>query len=464
MSEPTKTSKCKHILVVDDDTLFRGALVAAVTSAGFQVSSAEHAKTAQDIVGMGGIDLVISDINMPGISGTDLLLFIKQTCPDVPVILMTGFSELQATVEAHAMGASGFLAKPFKKEDLLQIIDQILNPVVIKQENENAKTDNDYCKIAIDDFVSGQEIKFDVYIRLSEIKYVKIAHQGENIPMERIHAYKEKNIQYLYMTKEAFQQYLGFNLQLAPLVLKSKSLSIEKKVSFLKHTSDVMLEHLHLNGVNKESFQAAKTVIESTTSLLTDNESTMDLLTHLNSHADFLYAHALGVSMYGVMIAKKMKWITPSNIYKVAMGGLMHDIGKKEIDRDILLKKRKDLTSAEIKIYESHPYRGMEILSGIHGVPTDVLQIVAQHHENCQGLGFPLRVPKNRIHPMAKVIAVANEFCGFVIKNPAEDLHTPVNAINKMLLLHSEKLDHTAFAALMQIFGVKPPEHFTTES
>ena len=216
------------------------------------------------------------------------------------------------------------------------------------------------------------------------------------------------------------------------------------------------ISHFLLGGVDEEGFQAAKTVVESTTSLLTEPDEMMNLLTLLNSHADHLYAHSLGVSLYSVMIAKEVQWTSPANLYKVAMGGLLHDIGKKEIDRDILLKQRKDLSVEEVKLYESHPVRGMTILSQVATIPSDVLQVVMQHHENCLGLGFPMNVSKNHIHPMARLVSVANEFCKSVLKGPDTLNLSPADAIQRMVSLQQGKFDQTFLAALACIFEVSP--------
>jgi response regulator RpfG family c-di-GMP phosphodiesterase len=446
----------KHVLVVDDDEIFRGALSQTLVREGFQVTQVAHGKLAKDVIGIQDVHAVISDINMPGISGIELMQFSKKAKPNLPFILMTGFAELKETQEAYELGARGFLPKPFKKEELLSILQEWLYPKDVKPEEEENQNLN-YCKLSIDDFVSGHEIKHDIYVRLSENKYLKIAHQGEDIPIERINSYKTKGIQYLYMQKDDFRKYMGLNLTLLPLVAKS-TISKDKKRSFLKHTSEVIMEHLYLNGVDEEGFQSAKAFVESTTSLLTEPDDMMNLLTMLNTHADHLYAHGLGVSTYAVMIARKVGWRSAVGVYKVAMGGLLHDIGEKEIPRAILEKQRKDLSAEEVHLYETHPQRGTDILGQIPSVPSDVLQIVMQHHENCLGTGFPARLTRQHIHPMARLIAVANDFCTMVLKGPQSIDLSPQDALQRMFVMQKDKYDTQFLTSLMAIFKVPRPE------
>jgi putative nucleotidyltransferase with HDIG domain len=453
-----KRPQQKHILIVDDEERFRGALSQTLILEGFQITQVGHGKSALEIIALQDVDAIVSDINMPGMTGIELMRQVLEIKPSLPVILMTGFAELKETKEAFDLGARGFLPKPFRKEELLKVLDEWLIPAGKGQKTGDAEAgeseDLKYCKLSIDDFTSGNEIRFDIYIRLSAQKFLKIAHQGESLPIERIQAYKLKDINHLYLTKEDFKRYMGFNLNLLPLVSAKETISKERKIAFLKHTSDVILEHLHLNGVDHEGFENAKAVVESTISLMTEPDEMAGLLTRLNSHADYLYSHCLGVSTYSVMIARELGWTSPANLYKVAMGGLLHDIGKKEIDREILRKRRHEWSAEEVRIYETHPQRGMELLSLIPSIPGDVLIIALQHHENCFGLGFPMRLAKSHIHPMARLVSVADEFCNLVIKGPNSLMLGPIEAIQRMATLQPDKFDSQFLAALMRVFKV----------
>jgi putative nucleotidyltransferase with HDIG domain len=413
------------------------------------------------LLGVQPHDAVISDVRLPGgLTGVDLMKYVKENFK-LPVVLMTGFADLVEVKEAEKLGANGFLAKPFKQTDLFEILDSFFK--VPAQPEEPKSLDGDFCKVNIDDFVSGKDIQADVYIRITEFKYVKIAHEGENIEIERIRAYKSKDIKHLYLTNDDFKKYVGFNLRLAPIVARHPTVSKEKKLNFLKGTGEIIMESVFLNGVNEESFESAKTFLETTVKLIADDNDMFSLLNILNSHGDFLYAHCLGVSLYSSMIAKQLKWNSQQTLFKLSMGALLHDIGKKEIDQAILEKSRKDLTPEELALYESHCSRGVEILSQSQGIPEDVLHIVAQHHENCIGTGFPAHISRTKIHPLAKVVSVADEFCKFAIKGPHSP-GLPAEKAIRQLMIFVEKFDRKALLALMLSFNFVPPPGFEIES
>jgi DNA-binding NtrC family response regulator len=108
-----------RVLVVDDDYFFRGILSQALEGLGHHVHQSEDGELAKAAIELHDFDMVLSDIRMAKVSGFELLGWIKQT-KSMPVILMTGFSELVETQEGHENGADGFLPKPFKREALNQ--------------------------------------------------------------------------------------------------------------------------------------------------------------------------------------------------------------------------------------------------------------------------------------------------------------------------------------------------------
>jgi putative nucleotidyltransferase with HDIG domain len=450
----------KRILVVDDNDTFLGALQVILTKAGYDVTTCMEANGAEHLLGVQPFDAIISDVHLPGnLTGIDLMKYVRENF-NIPVVLMTGFADLVEVKEAERLGASGFLAKPFKQSDLFQILDSFFKAPAPHEEPKNL--DGDFCKVNIDDFVSGKDIQADVYIRITEFKYVKIAHEGEDIAIERIRAYKSKDIKHLYLTNDDFRKYVGFNLQLAPIVANHPTVSKEKKLNFLKGTGEIIVENVFLNGVNEERFESAKNFLETTISVISDDSDIFNMLNILNSHGDFLYAHSLGVSLYSSMIARGLEWNSQQTLFKLSMGALLHDIGKKEIDRAILEKSRKDLTTEELALYESHCSRGVEILSQSQGIPEDVLHVVAQHHENCIGTGFPAHISRTKIHPLAKVVSVANEFCKFAIKGPNSP-GLPADKAIRQMTIFVEKFDRKALVALMHSFKFVPPPGFEND-
>ncbi len=106
------------VLVVDDEELYRNALERILARAGHNVVSARDATEALSIVSTQPIDLVLADIQMPGINGIELVRQIHDSAPDLPCIVVTGHGSSERSVEALRAGAFWYLEKPFDQGHL----------------------------------------------------------------------------------------------------------------------------------------------------------------------------------------------------------------------------------------------------------------------------------------------------------------------------------------------------------
>lgn len=110
----------KTILVVDDETDLRDIVASEFDFMGAKVFQAENISVAQKLISENNIDLIVSDIRMPGGTGIDLLdILKKKNVSNPPILLITGFADI--TVEdAFDKGAEALISKPFKLDDLIQ--------------------------------------------------------------------------------------------------------------------------------------------------------------------------------------------------------------------------------------------------------------------------------------------------------------------------------------------------------
>lgn len=106
-------SSTKQILLVDDEEMIRELLTSALTQEGYTCYQATNVDDAFSIMGSQTIDLVISDIMMPGRSGVELLRDIKKVDPDIAVLMITGLSDMNTAMECIHLGADDFITKPF---------------------------------------------------------------------------------------------------------------------------------------------------------------------------------------------------------------------------------------------------------------------------------------------------------------------------------------------------------------
>lgn len=131
----------KKILIVDDDMEFKEHLAEVLRGDGYQTQSASSAKEAYEKLSMEEFDIVLLDYMMPKKSGIDTLIEIRGLRPKAKVVMITAFASIENAIEAIKKGASDYISKPFKIDNLLLTIRRVL---------EEAKFEEGIKKLDID--------------------------------------------------------------------------------------------------------------------------------------------------------------------------------------------------------------------------------------------------------------------------------------------------------------------------
>ena len=120
----------KNILVIDDQESMRSIIGQMLTGAGYQVTSADDGEKGLMLFSQNpkSFHLILADINMPKIDGFQFLKQVKLGHPAIPVIFLTGINEEVAKIVGEEYHVDGIIEKPFKVEEALLVIENVLNP------------------------------------------------------------------------------------------------------------------------------------------------------------------------------------------------------------------------------------------------------------------------------------------------------------------------------------------------
>jgi two-component system response regulator (stage 0 sporulation protein F) len=114
------------ILIVDDEEGLRRGLSTLLEDDGYAVLATDSAERALEIMEGEHIDLVLTDMRMPGMDGIELLKRIRERHGDIGVIILTGYGQIESYIEAMNFGAIEYVSKPFKVNELKFIVKRIL--------------------------------------------------------------------------------------------------------------------------------------------------------------------------------------------------------------------------------------------------------------------------------------------------------------------------------------------------
>ena len=155
----------KRILIVDDDHKVRATISKILKTKGYQTDEASSGKEAIEKALSNDFDIVLLDLMMPTVSGMDVLVELRKSKPKTKEIMMTGFATVNNAVEAIKKGASDYISKPFKAEELDATIRRCL---------EEARFDMSIKKLDLDFTLSSLSSSI-------RRKIVKLLHQNKGM-------------------------------------------------------------------------------------------------------------------------------------------------------------------------------------------------------------------------------------------------------------------------------------------
>ncbi len=166
-----KAKEFGSILVIDDDPAVCNFITTLMNKYGYSVIAYENSKEALDKLHEKKIDVVLTDIVMPVVSGTEILGKIRDTNPEVPVILMTGYTDFDTAVDAIKKGVFDLIIKPFKPEQIIHSVEKAL------QYKRLIEMEKDY-KHLLEEF--NQEIEALISERTMNLMALAIADRVRN--------------------------------------------------------------------------------------------------------------------------------------------------------------------------------------------------------------------------------------------------------------------------------------------
>lgn len=314
----------------------------------------------------------------------------------------------------------------------------------------------EFLPIGINELVNGVTIPVDIYVRLSDEKFVLVGKAGTQSNVEQFRNYRDHAVTHLWVRRKEYYKLTHQTINLAGIALSKKDLDDTQKTTLVSHSARSVFRQVEHLGVDLETYNNSRQITEAVISLVENHKSLAGLFNSLAKFSDQLVSHSIAVSTISVMIAQAMGYQKKATLEKIGMGGLLHDIGLKTLPAELVQKPVAQMTAEEIQIYETHSYKGMQMLQGLGIVPDDIVSIVYEHHENAIGQGFPQRLRDVKTHPLAKVVALANAYANLILPN----VNCPVPKNPREALMYIEftlgiPYNREAFRALKKVIDAE---------
>ncbi len=165
-------------------------------------------------------------------------------------------------------------------------------------------------------------------------------------------------------------------------------------------------------------------------------------------------AHALNVTILSLLLGRRLG-LGEAEMLDLGVGAVLHDIGKAELPERVR-QREGHFIAAELKAYEEHVAHGV-VYARRMGLAAGAALVVAQHHEHCDGSGFPLRLGASKLTLPARIVALVNRYDKLCNPNLAAKALTPHEALALLFAGSAPQFDKAVMATFIKMMGVYPP-------
>jgi len=247
----------------------------------------------------------------------------------------------------------------------------------------------------------------------------------------------------------AYGRYIEENLA---AILEDDAIPVEEKSEALYAASSGLIEDILEKPESADNVKRSKDIIKSTVNfMLTERDSFATLLKQVS--LDYkIYTHSVNVVTYSVSLAQRSGHASSATLRELAIGALLHDVGKSRISPEILASSAA-LSERQWEEMRQHPVYGHEILSATGAVGEIALDIVLHHHEKRRGGGYPDNLSGDSISPFVRIVSIADVFDALTTNRPFQQAQKTFTALSIMRTRLAADLDPELFRAFVDMMG-----------
>ena len=298
-----------------------------------------------------------------------------------------------------------------------------------------------YFQIRVGVLREGVSLPFDLFIQLGQ-RYVHYLKQGDSLTSEKISKFKHSDQFYVPLEqRKVFKNFVSDSMN-------SASVKPADKARILRDTSLALVEEIYEKKDISEALNDSKEIVSHLVEMMEKNPENIDDLVQLSSHDFYTFNHSLDVGVYSMGIGKLIGY-SNEDLVELGRGALFHDIGKKWVDAEIICKKGA-LDDAEWAQMQRHPEYGLKILSD-YDVSEAIKACCFEHHESFLGNGYPQGMDGDSIHPMARIVAIADTFDALTTQRSYNKPMSPKDALLFITTKIKDKYDPEILKALQSL-------------
>ncbi|MBS1257308.1 MAG: hypothetical protein MAG551_00350 [Candidatus Scalindua arabica] len=319
--------------------------------------------------------------------------------------------------------------------------------------NNQNKMKRDFFPVTLGSLKTDTVIGCDIYLLVSNngtssyVLYCKGDTAFENDKRELL---VRKNINRLFVGNEDQQKYSEYLESNLPAILSDEKVKPAEKAKIVYGTATTMLNDVFTEPVHKNIVRSQTFAYNLIDYILREGKAADNLL-KITSHDYYTYTHSVNVATIGSLFAKSMG-LNEKDMKSFCTGMLLHDLGKTKISSRIL-NKNGPLTDDEFKKIKMHPEAGAEILRESGSGFNDEYLVILQHHENCDGSGYPHGLKKEEIHYVSRLVHIIDIYDALTTRRSYSPPKKPYDSLKLITSEMYNSVDKEMLKSFIRFLG-----------
>ncbi|MBL4584485.1 MAG: DUF3391 domain-containing protein [Pseudomonadales bacterium] len=212
----------------------------------------------------------------------------------------------------------------------------------------------------------------------------------------------------------------------------------------------------------EEAAAEAKQLIDDVCGSMVQADDLAIQLINIQGQSDGRYTHIMNVVVLSMMVGRRLDF-SENEMHVLGLGSLYHDVGVTELPGQVS-KKTTRFTDPEFAIYKRHTLLGASMAQKQGRLPNEALRVLAEHHENIDGSGYPRGLMGDQMSRYSKIVSLVNSYDNLTNNLRGGRELTPHEAVSILFSKDKGKYDATIMNIFVSILGVYPPGTFVTLS
>lgn len=343
-----------------------------------------------------------------------MIKIIHQIFPATPLYVtyetLAPFSEH----EMRRLGLHGLLPKPVSVQNIKPYLGNFVSgrnfskPVILVPYT-NAE-DRIFRAVQIEEFLSGTNCLYDIFLRLPQGRYLKIQNAKSALDISRVKKFRRLGVGLLYLKRESHERCLRYCDLLSAHLISHQSVSLKLKYFHLAARGRELSDRLANAHVGESEIDFAIILIDQAFALIRLHAGEAGRLANFLFQHSASFDHLFNVTFVACLLATPLEMTSPPLLLRLGLAAIFHDIALANKAHTLRSENENLMSKEELVEYQKHPIEGSKLLTGIYPFDEITLQAIAQHHERRDNQGFPLRTAAGEISPLGEIIGLSDEF------------------------------------------------------